>query len=73
MLNLAGDIESSAGPHHAADGKWPAQTEWGGIYLCSVMNGRRGNDDDDSDSNFIAMNYINHITRDIHARLIEGK
>ena len=29
--------------------------------------------DNDNDSNFIAMNYINHIACDIQARLIEGK
>ena len=29
--------------------------------------------DNDNESNFIAMNYINHNTRDIQARLIDGK
>ena len=32
MLILAGDIESNPGPHHAAEGRWPSQSEWGGIY-----------------------------------------
>ena len=29
--------------------------------------------DNDNESDFIAMNYINHIIRDIQARLIDGK
>ena len=34
---------------------------------------RPNDNDNDNESNFIAMNYINHITRDIQARLIDGK
>ena len=34
---------------------------------------QRQQHDNDNDSNFIAMNCINHITRDIQARLIDGK
>ena len=43
--------------------------EWDTGTMC-----KDGNDNDnDNDSNFIAMNYINHIACDIQARLIEGK
>ena len=38
MLILAGDIESNPRPHHAVDSRWPAQTEWGGIYPCAFCD-----------------------------------
>ena len=45
------------------------------VYLGKVHAPSKSDNDNDNDneSNFIAMNYINHNTRDIQARLIDGK
>ena len=42
-------------------------------FLQSFQTCSLNDNDNDNESNFIAMNYINHITRDIQARLIDGK